>query len=187
MPISLYGAMTNSEPPSSPDYDPYELFKDELDLDFDLDLETESEQPPIDVPSASPYAAQDEDRLYTDEIIRQNEMASRFLFVSMIVAGVISAGVGLWYLAVRKPTPPPQSAPLQVPEQPPIAPLPSLPPNFPSNGSVIPSPAMPNQTPPINSGAVPGGVAPKVPTTASPNVSGTTPPPPPPTLSPSSP
>jgi hypothetical protein len=166
--------MTNPEPRSSPEYDPYELFKDELDLDFDV--EAESEQSSTASIDTDATVAPDDDRLYTDEVIRQNEAASRFLFASVIAAGVISVGFGLWYLlAVRQATSPQQTTPLQVPEQPPLTPLPTLPPNL----SAPTAPSRP--LPPVD--AVPGtsspnGSAPS-PNPTVPGLSGTTPPPPP--------
>lgn len=177
--------MTQPDPDSSPEYNPYELFTEELDLDaFDL----EQTPPPrtITSPPAStetPFATQDEDRLYTDELIRQNEMASRSLFLSVIAAAIISVGIGLWYLLSQKPTPQ-TVAPLPVPEQPAFAP-----PIAPSQ--IAPSPIVPsiptnpsNQIPPLaptDSGVVPGGLPtskPTFPTQTSP--SGETVPPPPP-------
>ena len=160
--------MTQSEPDSSPEYNPYELFTEELDLDaFDL------EQPPspraIAAPqestsspesTANPFATQDEDRLYTDELIRQNEMASRSLFLSAIAAAVISVGIGLWYLLSQKPTPQ-TVAPLPVPEQPAFAPPSQIQPSLTS--PVVPSvPTNPSNPipplPPTDSGIVPGGL-----------------------------
>jgi hypothetical protein len=177
--------MTQPDPDSSPEYDPYELFKEELDLDeFDLESTsaptakgTATHQESIE----APFATQDEDRLYTDELIRQNEMASRSLFLSVITAALISVGIGLWYLLSQKqaPTPPPV-APLPVPEQPALTPpglgipvLPTAPtppsnpssPQSPSSGSVtVPgntlTPNNPNLTSPTNPS---GGVVPPPP------------------------
>jgi hypothetical protein len=185
--------MTQPDTDSSPEYNPYELFTEELDLDaFELEqtppprtiaTHQESTSPPAS--TETPFATQDEDRLYTDELIRQNEMASRSLFLSTIAAAIISVGIGLWYLFSQKPTPTPQPvAPLPVPEQPVFAP-----PIAPS--SIAPSPIVPsipttpsNQIPPLaptDSGIVPGGLPtskPTVPTQTSP--SGETVPPPPP-------
>jgi hypothetical protein len=173
--------MTQPDPDSSPEYNPYELFTEELDLDaFDLEqtppprtiaAHQESTSPPAS--TETPFAPQDEDRLYTDELIRQNEMASRSLFLSAIAAAVISIGIGLWYLLSQKPTPQPV-APLPVPEQPAFAP--PIVPSIPTNPS--------NQIPPLaptDSGIVPGGLPtskPTFPTKTSP--SGETVPPPPP-------
>jgi hypothetical protein len=61
--------MTQPDPDSSPEYDPYELFKEELDLD-EFDLESTS-APTAKGDSAhqesveAPFATQDEDRLYS--------------------------------------------------------------------------------------------------------------------------
>jgi hypothetical protein len=181
--------MTQPDPDSSPEYNPYELFTEELDLDaFDLE-----QTPPRTIaahpdststPDSTdpPFATQDEDRLYTDELIRQNEMASRSLFLSALAAALISGGIGLWYLLSQKPTPQTVS-PLPVPEQPafapPIVPSPTAPsPIVPS----IPNPS--NQIPPLapsDSGVMPGGLPTQkstFPTQTSP--SGETVPPPPP-------
>jgi hypothetical protein len=181
--------MTQPDPDSSPEYNPYELFTEELDLDaFDLEqtppprtIAAHQEPTSTAASTETPFATQDEDRLYTDELIRQNEMASRSLFLSVIAAAVISVGIGLWYLS-QKPTPQ-IVAPLPVPEQPafapPIVPSPIAPsPIVPS----IPNPS--NQIPPLaptDSGVVPGGLPtqkPTFPTQTSP--SGETVPPPPP-------
>jgi hypothetical protein len=183
--------MTQPDPDSSKEYDPYELFTEELDLEsFDL------EQPPPDViDTEASLSTPDEDRLYTDELIRQNESASRSLFLSAIVAALISAGIGLWYLlAQQKPTPP-TPAPLPVPEQPPVglppellspsapnAPNPNLPTqnpgglpgNLPPNNSTVPFQPNPGGTviPPTNSPRLP----------AQTNPGAVTPPPPPPAV-----
>jgi hypothetical protein len=178
--------MTQPDPDSSPEYNPYELFTEELDLDeFDL----EQAPPPKAIATyqesaEAPFATQDEDRLYTDELIRQNEMASRSLFLSVITAAVISAGLGLWYLLSQKPASPPQPvAPLPVPQQPVLAPpgldTPVLP--------TVPTPS--NQTPslvPGDSVNAPGSVptpTPTLPSQVSPSGVGVPPlpPPPPPT------
>jgi hypothetical protein len=181
--------MTQPDPDSSPEYDPYELFKEELDLD-EFDLESTSaptakaiatHQEAVDVP----FVTQDEDRLYTDELIRQNEMASRSLFLSVITAALISVGIGLWYLLSQKPTPTPQPvAPLPVPEQPTLAPpgfgIPVLPiaPTPPSNPSSTQVPSVA----PSDSVTVPGNTLtptnPNLPSPTNPN-SGIVPPPPP--------
>jgi hypothetical protein len=174
--------MTQPDPDSSPEYNPYELFTEELDLDA-FELEQTSPPRTITSPPAStetPFANQDEDRLYTDELIRQNEMASRSLFLSAIAAALISVGIGLWYLLSQKPAPTPQPvAPLPVPEQPAFAPpiVPSpIAPSIPTNPS--------NQVPPLNptdSGVVPGGLPTQKPTFPSEtSPSGETVPPPPP-------
>jgi hypothetical protein len=180
--------MTQPDPNASPEYDPYELFTEELDLDA-FDLEPTSAQTSKAIaathpePAEDPFATQDEDRLYTDELIRQNEMASRSLFVSAIAAAAISASLGLWYLLSQKPTPTPQPvAPLPVPQQPVLTPpdlnipvIPTVPtpssnpsspqvPSLPPNNSVIapgntltPNPSLPSQTNP------PGGAVPPPP------------------------
>lgn len=143
--------MTQPDPDSSQGYDPYELFTEELDLDsFDL------EQAPLEAKSEaiaeSPFSMQDEDRLYTDELIRQNEMASRSLFLSVLAAAVISVGIGLWYLLTQqKPTPQP-TAPLPVPEQP-IVPSPGL------STPIVPLTPLPSPTvSPTVPGSLPGGL-----------------------------
>ena len=147
--------MTHPEPDSSQEYDPYELFSEELDLDaFEL------EQTPPETISAhsesadASFITQDEDRLYTDELIRQNELASRSLFLSVITAAAISIGLGLWYLLSQKPTPPPQPiAPLPVPEQPSMLPLPTY------TNPVIPQlPGAPSDSIPTLSPTAPGNV-----------------------------
>jgi hypothetical protein len=151
--------MTHPEPDSSQEYNPYELFTEELDLDaFEL------EQPPSEViPTHSEsvdasFITQDEDRLYTDELIRQNEMASRSLFLSVITAAAISVGIGLWYLLSQKQTPPsPPIAPIPVPEQPPVL----SPPTFQNPAMptlpIAPSGSVPTLAPPL-SGGVPSNL-----------------------------
>jgi hypothetical protein len=169
--------MNPPDPDSSKEYDPYELFSEELDLDT-LGLESPSpEQTAIPLMPQE----QDEDRLYTDEVIQQNETASRFLFLSVIAAGVLSLGIGVWYLLAQKPTPPPPNAPLPVPDPLFQSPQPglSLPPNAPPNATVPPRQTLP----PSNSGAIPGGQpSPRATLPAQPNAvnGGTSAPPPPP-------
>jgi hypothetical protein len=186
--------MTHPEPDSSQEYDPYELFSEELDLDaFELE-----QIPPETIPAHSESAdasfiTQDDDRLYTDELIRQNEMASRSLFLSVITAAAISLGLGLWYLLSQKTTPPPQPlAPLPVPEQPsmlppptntnpvipqiPLAPsdsIPALPPTAPGN---VPS-SLPNGLPSNSPNTLPNNSS-VLPTQPSPNATVVPPPPP---------
>jgi hypothetical protein len=168
--------MNPPDPDSSLEYDPYELFSEELDLDA-LGLEPPSPEQSMDVP----FTTQDEDRLYTDEVIHQNETASRFLFLSVLAAGAISIGIGLWYWLEQKPTPPPQNAPIPVPEPLFQPPLPSSSPSAvnPPN-SVVP----PGQTlPPSDSGVIPGGnPSPRTTLPAQPNSvnGGAVAPPPPP-------
>jgi hypothetical protein len=163
--------MTQPEPDSSQEYNPYELFTEELDLDaFDLE-----ETPPEVIASSqksaayqdsaeAPFVTQDEDRLYTDELIRQNEMASRSLFLSVVTAAAISIGLGVWYFLSQKPTPPPQPlAPLPVPEQPSMLP----PPTYNTNPTipqlpVTPSDSIPN-LPPTAPGSVPNNLPNSVP------------------------
>lgn len=182
--------MTHPEPDSSQEYDPYELFTEELDLDaFELE-----QIPPATIPAHSESAdasfiTQDEDRLYTDELIRQNEMASRSLFLSFITAAAISVGIGLWYLLSQKPAPTPQPiAPLPVPEQPSMLPLPSY------TNPVIPQlPATPSDSIPTLPPTAPGNVPSSLPNTLPNNSSGlpvqpspnaTVVPPPPPSTTP---
>jgi hypothetical protein len=144
--------MTQPEPDSSQEYNPYELFTEELDLEaFGL------EQTPPETVSAqsadASFITQDEDRLYTDELIRQNEMASRSLFLSVITAAAISIGIGLWYLLSQKPTPSPQPiTPLPVPEQPAILPPPTV-----TNPMLPQLPLAPSGSVPTLSPTVPGG------------------------------
>ncbi len=164
--------MTNPEPSPSPDYDIHELFREELGSD--QEAVKEPEEPSNDL--------QDEDRLYTDEFMRQNEQASRFLLWSVLFAGAISIGIGGWYLFTRTPSQSQPAAPLQVPAQPPIAPLSS--PNL--NSPLLPtSPNSPGQKiPATDSGIVPNTLPngnPTLPTQILPNSAGTdlTPPPPP--------
>ncbi len=97
-----------------------------------------------------PGSARDEDRLYTDEFIRQDEQSSRVLFISFIGATAICIGVGLWYFFVRSQTPQ-TSAPLPVPEQPSL-----MSPNF-SPGQTVPTVPLPSQSlPPTDSGVMSG-------------------------------
>lgn len=97
----------------------------------------------------------DEERLYTDAVIRQNENASRFLFFSFMLAGLVSVILGFWYIITQQQTQPtPINTPLQVPNIPPLSPTspvlnitpPPLPTNNPSPG-VPSSPQSPLQTP----------------------------------------
>jgi hypothetical protein len=145
--------MTQPEPDSSQEYNPYELFTEELDLGaFELEQQSEAISAHSESADAS-FIIQDEDRLYTDELIRQNEMASRSLFLSVITAAAISIGIGLWYLLSQKPAPPPETiAPLPVPEQPSMLPLPTYSPAIPQL-PVTPSGSMPTLSP-----TVPGSV-----------------------------
>jgi hypothetical protein len=167
--------MTNPDP-SSP------LEDDALDF-LAENLEPEGKTS-VDFTEASSYSAPDEDRLYTDNIIRQNEAASRFLLLSVLGAGVICIGVGIWYFIVRNQAQPQQTAPLQVPEQPSFAPLPSSNPNGAALPTLpLPGRVSPGQTlPPTDSGISPGNsVEPSTvqsPKTNSPNISPTPPPPP---------
>jgi hypothetical protein len=185
--------MTQPDPDSSPEYDPYELFTEELDLD-EFGLESTA-APAVGAIAThaeaveTPFVTQDEDRLYTDELIRQNEMASRSLFLSVITAALISVGIGLWYLLSQKPTPPPQPvAPLPVPTQPALIPpdlnIPVIPtvPTSPSNPPSNPSSNQLPPLPPSDSVTVPGNtVIPNNPNLSSPtNPSGGIVPPPPP-------
>jgi hypothetical protein len=136
--------------------------------------------------SEAPYSAPDEDRLYTDNIIRQNEAASRFLLLSVLGAGIVCAGVGIWYVIAQNQAQPQQSAPLQVPEQPSFAPLPSFNPNGTALPTApLPGPMVPGQTlPPTDSGIFPGNLK-ETPSTPSPNpdLPNTSPTPPPPPAS----
>jgi hypothetical protein len=181
--------MTQSDPDSSKEYDPYELFTEELDLEsFDL------EQPPPGAIAEASFSTPDEDRLYTDELIRQNESASRSLFLSVIVAALISVGIGLWYLFTQQKPALPPTAPLPVPEQPPNGLPPELLAPLPPSAPISPNPNLPSKNPgvlpgnlPPNNSALPlqpspGGVAvsptnrPTLP--AQPNPSAVPPPPP---------
>lgn len=164
--------MTHSDPSSSSDYDINSPFLEEFDQD---------EQTVMDEAAEADYEARDEDRLYTDEFMRQNEMASRFLVLSVITAGAISVGLGCWYFYIQNQSKPSQNAPLQVPTQPPALPFPTLSPN-PTNST---SPLPPGQTqPPSDSGILPNTIPdakPTLPNPTSPNAAGSavTPPPPP--------
>ena len=144
-------------------------------------------------------AFKDEERLYTDAVIRQNENASRFLFFSFMLAGLVSIILGFWYVIAQQQTKPTQfNTPLQVPETPPLSPVlpdlnitpPPLPTTNPSPGGspgTLPSPLdIPGSSPPNstqtspNRPASPSGVSPKpIPTAGQINPS--LPPPPPPT------
>jgi hypothetical protein len=164
--------MNNPEPSPSPDYDIHELFREELGSD---EVIAEDAGEPA-------YSLQDEDRLYTDEFMRQNEQASRFLLLSVIGAGLISIGIGGWYLFSQNRSQPQQNVPLQVPEQPPVTPLPSF-----NNSPSLPNmPSAPGQKlPPTDSGIIPNTLPSgnsTLPPQVSPNIPGavTTPPPPPP-------
>jgi hypothetical protein len=165
-----------------PNPDPSSPLEDDA-LDF-LAEDLEPEEETAVQFSEAPYSAPDEDRLYTDNIIRQNEAASRFLLFSVLGAGLICTGVGVWYLIARNQAQPTQTAPLQVPEQPSFAPLPSINPN----GTALPTAPLPRQglpgqtLPPTDSGILPDNPAKPSnvpsPKTNLPNTSPTPPPPP---------
>ncbi len=162
--------------------DPSSPLEDDA-LDFLAETLEPEERTSVEFTEA-PYSAPDEDRLYTDHIIRQNEAASRFLLLSVIGAGVICLGVGIWYFIAQSQVKPEQTTPLQVPEQPSFTPLPSLNPsgNLPPT-TPLPGKAIPGQTvPPTDSGISPENftepsLAPS-PQTNLPNASPTPPPPP---------
>lgn len=182
--------MTHPDPTSSPEYDPYEFFKDELGRSFEQELDQQTiemiKEPEFPV-QAEDHSYSDDDRLYTDEFMRQNEMASRFLLLSVLAAGLISSGIAIWFLMARNQAQPQvqPNAPLQVPAQPPLSsPLPSL---------NLNSPALPTAPLPSNTGApANSGLAPQAPTSGTPatlptsqpnsqqGVGATVPPPPPP-------
>jgi hypothetical protein len=141
--------------------DPSSPLEDDA-LDFLAESLEPQEQTPVQGTEASPYTAKDEDRLYTDDFIRQNESAARFLFLSVLGAGMICIGVGIWYVMSRNQTQPEQSTPLQVPVQPSFAPLPPLKPNPPLPGqfapgqTLPPSDSVPLDSLPSDSGTRPG-------------------------------
>jgi hypothetical protein len=165
--------------------DPSSPLEDDA-LDFLAENLEPEEKTSVEFTEASPYSAPDEDRLYTDHIIRQNEAASRFLLLSVLGAGVISLGVGIWYFIARNQAQPQQTAPLQVPEQPSFSPLPSLNPSGTTLPTLpLPGRVSPGQTlPPSDSGILPGNSA-EPPTVPSPktNLPNTSPTPPPPPIS----
>jgi hypothetical protein len=145
----------------------------------------------------------DEERLYTDAVIRQNENASRFLFFSFLLAGLVSIILGFWYVIAQQQTKPTQgNTPLQVPETPPLSPVlpdlnitpPPLPTNTPSpggNSNSLPFPPSTSGSSPTHSaGTPPPGTAsnqsglPTKPMPGAPRagqINPTLPPPPPPT------
>jgi hypothetical protein len=114
----------------------------------------------------------DEERLYTDTVIRQNENASRFLFFSFMLAGLVSIVLGFWYIIAQQQNNPTQNnTPLQVPETPPLTPIlpdlnitpPPLPTNSPSPGGNSDDLQSPLSTPgssPTNSAGTPSPGAP---------------------------
>lgn len=166
--------------------DPSSPLEDDA-LDFLAESLEPEEQASGEFTEASPYAAKDEDRLYTDDFIRQNESASRFLFLSVLGAGMICIGVGVWYLMARNQAQPQQSEPLPVPIQPSFAPLPNLNPN----GTALPTTPLPGQItprqtlPPTDSGILPGNPTEAPAPSPNPNLPPTSPaPPPPPTAAP---
>jgi hypothetical protein len=165
--------MTNPDPSSPLEDDALDFLAENLE-----NLETE-EKTSVEFTEA-PYSAPDEDRLYTDNIIRQNEAASRFLLLSVLGAGIICAGVGIWYLIARNQAQPQPTSPLQVPEQPSFAPLPSLNPS----GTALPTSPLPGRVspgqtlPPSDSGILPGNSADPSPKANLPNNAPTPPPPP---------
>jgi hypothetical protein len=167
--------MTHPDTSSSSDYeyDIPSLFAEELDRD---------DPTVVDEAGEADYVSRDEDRLYTDELMRQNEMASRVLLLSVFVSGAICVGLGGWYFYAQKQSQPFQNTPLQVPTQPPASPLPTLTPNL---NNFSPAPVAPGQTqPPSDSGILPNTLPnanPTLPIQPSSNTSGAavTPPPPP--------
>lgn len=169
-PSSVHRTMTHSDPSSPSDHDINALFAEEFDQDDQTVMDEAA-------------AVSDEDRLYTDEFTRQNEMASRFLLLSVIISGVISVGLGCWFFYAQSRSQPSQNAPLQVPTQPPVSPFPTLNPN--NSNSFSPEPLAPRQTqPPSDSGILPNTIPnakPMLPNPTSPNAPGSavTPPPPP--------
>jgi hypothetical protein len=167
--------MTHPDPSSSDyEYDIPSLFAEELDRD---------DPTVVDEAGEADYVSRDEDRLYTDELMRQNEMASRVLLLSVFVSGAICVGLGGWYFYAQKQSQPSQNTPLQVPTQPPASPLPTLPPNL---SNLSPAPVTPGQTrPPSDSGILPNTLPnanPTLPIQPSQNAAGNAvnPPPPPP-------
>jgi hypothetical protein len=188
--------MTHSDPPSDPNR--ISPIDDEAEALWEP-LTGRNESPAKDsVEDTNPF--KDEERLYTDAIIRQNENASRFLFFSFMMAGLVSIGLGCWYIFAQQQTKPtPLNTPLQVPNVPPLSPaLPDLnitPPPLPtSNPSPTETPGIlqpplgtPNTSPPkpkspegsSNRSFSQPGNSPKP--TGTVQVNPTLPPPPPPT------
>jgi hypothetical protein len=146
----------------------------------------------------------DEERLYTDAVIRQNENASRFLFFSFMLAGLVSIILGFWYVIAQQQTKPTQSnTPLQVPETPALSPilpdlnitpppLPTTPPSPGGDSDALQSPLSTSGSSPTNSVGTPSPGAssnrspnqsglPVKPTPGAGQINPTLPPPPPPT------
>ncbi len=175
--------MTTPDPILPPDQDPHQP----PDADDSALWET-LQSPPIAAGServeSEPdqvlaYPTQDEDRLYTDEFIRQNESESRLLLVSFVTAGLIMVGLGIWYVMSQGQSEPQPPAPISVPEQP-LAPLP---------GSELTPPVNPLPTGAPQVPLVPEGstdsLAPQTspaPDTVNPEGAGEVTPPPPPPL-----
>jgi hypothetical protein len=164
--------MTHSDPSSPLEDDALDFLAESLDS-------PDPEQ--TELSRVAPDSSRDEDRLYTDEFIRQNERSSRTMFLSFICAGVICAGVGVWYLVTRSQQPQP-TTPLQVPEQPSL----TLPNSSPGATSLPTKPLLPGQSlPPTDSGVMPGdrSGSPTGPILSAPSKTGvpgsSTPPPPP--------
>jgi hypothetical protein len=129
--------MTHSDPSSSRDPNRISPIDNEADALWEpLPLGKE------DAPSDDSTFVKDEERLYTDAIIRENENAARFLFFSFMLAGLISLILGLWYVVARQQPKPEPNAPLEVPTTPPLPPELNITP-----------PPLPNNTP-----ALPGGI-----------------------------
>jgi hypothetical protein len=121
--------MTHSDPSSSHDPNRISPIDSEADALWEpLPLGKE------DAPSDDSSFVKDEERLYTDAIIRENENASRFLFFSFMLAGLISLILGLWYVVARQQSQTEPNAPLEVPTTPPLPPdLNITPPPLPNN------------------------------------------------------
>ena len=161
--------MTNLDP-SPPEDDSLDFLAESLDPE---------ERFPDNPTPPGPSPDRDEDRLYTDEFMRQDEKSSRILFISFISAGAICIGVGLWYFATRSQTPQPGGtpAPLPVPAQPSLTS-----PNFSPGQTGLPTVPLPNQSqPPTDSGVLPNEKPLTSPGLASPRLTSPTlaPPPPP--------
>ncbi|NCJ07841.1 hypothetical protein GS597_15260 [Synechococcales cyanobacterium C] len=92
---------------------------------------------------------QDDDRLYTDEFIRDNENASRQLLISFVTFFVVGLGAMIWFLVTQN-SPEPIEEPIEPP--PPPTDLQPLPPSLPNDDQLPAQPGFPLPEPPLSPG-----------------------------------
>ncbi len=109
--------------------------------DESIDVPPQSAQEHLEAPMEAP---RDQDRLYTDEFIRDNENASRQLLISFITLFVVGAGALIWFLVTQNG---PQTVEEPVDPPPPPTDLQPLPPDVPE-GESPPESGFPLPAPP---------------------------------------